>query len=256
MTTTTTTQDAPKNHPPDDRDDVGDLEPAWEVDVELVERARITVRAPSREIAAERAKSAPFPVPIVADPRPPRKALVHAQLDGPLVEIAFFDLSKNAHFFSLRRRFHREYPDMPEPLREHVLRLLQERLPLTQRRWWSEHTLCVRLEKPEDLAALDLGALLDAINAPYAGCRVYTNGSDYMIASNVEEASKHWVDTYGPRDADDTWTWTIVAPDEPIGIWCNAQGEPTEIGEGECLRLPAHEWIARLGRGPLCSMEG
>lgn len=86
--------------------------------------------------------------------------------------------------------------------------------------------------------------------------RVWSNGTDTVVARDIEDAWAVWSEHSGEKreDYDDGDVWTEVA--RSIRIWCNANGEISDGGDGdEAVEMTAEQWARKNGRGFLCSTE-
>jgi len=86
--------------------------------------------------------------------------------------------------------------------------------------------------------------------------KLYTNGTDWVVAADVDDAWLAWTEHTGEsrEDYEDDWVWDEVGPDEELGIWCDTKGDPCEVDEdgSEIVAKTAAQWAER-GRGFLCS---
>jgi hypothetical protein len=81
---------------------------------------------------------------------------------------------------------------------------------------------------------------------------------DTVVAASVEDAKAVWIAFTGATENSfDPENWEEIPNDRVIGIWCDADGKPTEIeGDGATLvRRTAAEWATSNGRGFFCSTE-
>jgi hypothetical protein len=83
---------------------------------------------------------------------------------------------------------------------------------------------------------------------------VFTNGYEYIIAADLDEAMSILSDTH--RERYDAPPFRVAAPSARFAIWLNADGTVGEHhGEGCTLTERTFaEWL-QLGRGFLCSTE-
>lgn len=80
--------------------------------------------------------------------------------------------------------------------------------------------------------------------------RVWTNYVDWVVAADLDDVRKVLVEQYGDTPEIDTWIeegFTPLDDDKPITI--------TNYSSGDPLTLTCADWIAREGRGHLCSTE-
>jgi len=92
-----------------------------------------------------------------------------------------------------------------------------------------------------------------------SGFQVYKVGdADTVIAESADDARRAWCEFTG-EDLDacrEEHEITPVDPDKVIGIWCDSTGKIAEPGHGAAvIRFTAAMWVAREGRGFLCSSE-
>jgi hypothetical protein len=92
-----------------------------------------------------------------------------------------------------------------------------------------------------------------------SGYQVYKVGdADIVIAESAEDARLVWCEVTG-EDLEACYEEHEVTPVDPekvIGIWCDKDGKIAEPGHGAAVaRLTAAMWVAREGRGFLCSSE-
>lgn len=90
--------------------------------------------------------------------------------------------------------------------------------------------------------------------------KLFTDGTDYVIAEDVDDAWVQWSEHTGEEreDYDDgEKVWEEWPPDKMLPIWCDANGAICEVDEdgGELVGKKGAEWIAKEGRGWLASTE-
>jgi hypothetical protein len=108
-------------------------------------------------------------------------------------------------------------------------------------------------------------SLLNEANEIRSGFQCYCfSEADYVIAEDVEDAWKVWCECTAEKREDYECECIPgcgcnpeeLAPDQEISIWCDSKGEPDEPGNGALLlKHTAAFWIAKMGRGFLCSSE-
>lgn len=87
--------------------------------------------------------------------------------------------------------------------------------------------------------------------------KLYTDGTDFVIATDLNDARAAWVEHRGGDAEDfDVHEWTEADPAEELAIWCDADGDPCEPEEdgAELIAKTHAQWVER-GRGFLCSTE-
>jgi len=82
----------------------------------------------------------------------------------------------------------------------------------------------------------------------------FTNEVDILIARDIGDAWQIWQEHTGESDESYREELYQMPDDAPIGIWWDGE-KIAELGQGEVLTLTAAEWVAREGRGFLCSTE-
>lgn len=84
--------------------------------------------------------------------------------------------------------------------------------------------------------------------------------TDTVVARDIDDAWLAWAEYSGyvepakvraDYDAEDM---EQLDDAKVIKIWCDAKGDPCEIGDGTKTEKPAAEW-AKRGRGFLCTTE-
>jgi hypothetical protein len=84
----------------------------------------------------------------------------------------------------------------------------------------------------------------------------FTNGSDTVIAGDIDDAWAVWCADTGERRSDYGGTvWLQLGDNEVIGLCVDENYEPVEHDGGELLELTTAEWAAKLGRCILCTTE-
>ena len=87
---------------------------------------------------------------------------------------------------------------------------------------------------------------------------VFEIGPDTVIAYDVDDAWTVWSEQSGEdRDDYETYDDPVLLPDDKtLSIWCDADGIAEPNGDGaDTVERTCAEWIAREGRGFLCSTE-
>ena len=82
---------------------------------------------------------------------------------------------------------------------------------------------------------------------------VFCNGTDKVIATDIEDAWAAWCETTGEsREAysGETWAWEQMPDDASLPIM-----RDPESGDRTKDTLTCAEWVAKDGRGFLCSTE-
>lgn len=91
--------------------------------------------------------------------------------------------------------------------------------------------------------------------------RLFTNGTDYVVAKDVDDAWVQWSEHSGEEredyDGSDGWKWEAMPDNAELGIWCDGEGDVCEVDEdgGESVTRTASTWVERAGRGWLASTE-
>ena len=84
-------------------------------------------------------------------------------------------------------------------------------------------------------------------------------GTDWVIAIDKADAWHEWHLHTGesPDDYAAEMEPMELPPDEVLTIWCDSNGNPSEIdGDGcEPVKQTAGDWAIKRGRGFLCSTE-
>lgn len=82
--------------------------------------------------------------------------------------------------------------------------------------------------------------------------QVFSNGVDFAIAENVDEAI-----SLLPYPSEDTYRdeWGPEPMDGKFSIWLDFDGEIAEHGTGDLIERNWQEWIDAFGRGYLCTTE-
>ena len=82
--------------------------------------------------------------------------------------------------------------------------------------------------------------------------------TEWVIAADEDDAWRVREDHTGEErdDFGETW-WKELAPTDMLEIFVDADGDPTDPSEdgATTMNLSAAEWIARRGRGWLCTTE-
>lgn len=84
----------------------------------------------------------------------------------------------------------------------------------------------------------------------------YDGGADCVIAASPADAHAVWCKTMGAENSD--VEWEQCADDDTLTVWCGKENgeicEPYGDNAHE-VTLTHREWVAREGRGFLCSTE-
>lgn len=86
---------------------------------------------------------------------------------------------------------------------------------------------------------------------------LFSNGCDYIIAHDTEDAWSIWRDVVGECDPSFKASneFKCLQDDELIFVWMDENGDVCEEREGKKVEKTAFDWIKLMGRGWLCSSE-
>jgi hypothetical protein len=104
------------------------------------------------------------------------------------------------------------------------------------------------------LAALALGAYSIRWWILHAPLRVYHDGeADWYVARSARDAAAMQRQSSGLSRRDQEWEFCALPDDRELTILVDDRGQITDFGER--LTLTCAQWVARNGRGILCSLE-
>ena len=85
---------------------------------------------------------------------------------------------------------------------------------------------------------------------------LFTDGTEHIVARDLDDAKAIQRETTGiDRQTQDECEWDQELDDKPIWIWWKDGRASCPCDGGEKLELTAAEWVAKAGRGWLCSSE-
>jgi hypothetical protein len=90
---------------------------------------------------------------------------------------------------------------------------------------------------------------------PTDDLHVYTDGYDYVVASDSAQAEALYCEYYGDECYRE---FRRMGDLEELSIRVEDDGSIAQVGDSDCepLTLTAAEWVTREGKGWLCTTEG